>query len=446
MSRLKQLQDRKLRIVTAQAEEAVKMRALLDAADKDSRDLTDEETTQYAAHEKVVTGFNEELIDVDAKLVQEERLQQLEREMPAASIHSPDVIDVKEPNVLKDPKKGFRTPRDFITSVLGAGMGRPVDARLGILAAAGSDEQSTFADPYGGYLVPQGFSATLTQLDPETDPIAGRTTMVPMEQPALNISARVDKNHSTSVSGGLTVTRREESASITASRMTLERLKFVAYSLFGLSYVTEELLTDSPTTFAALLAAGFSDEFTSHMIDERLNGTGVGEHLGVLNSACLIPQAKESQQAADTIELKNIQKMRSRCWRYENAIWLANHDTYPQLGDLNQAIGTGGTNVWQPSIIEDRPDMLLGRPIFFTEYCQTLGDKGDIVLGNWSQYLEGVLQPMQSAESMHVRFLNHERTFKFWLRNAGLPWWTSALTPKNSTVTLSPFVTLAARA
>jgi len=51
----------------------------------------------------------------------------------------------------------------------------------------------------------------------------------------------------------------------------------------------------------------------------------------------------------------------------------------------------------------------------------------------------------QSAESVHVRFVNHERTFKFWLRNAGAPWWRSALTPNKSSVTLSPFVTLAAR-
>ena len=47
---------------------------------------------------------------------------------------------------------------------------------------------------------------------------------------------------------------------------------------------------------------------------------------------------------------------------------------------------------------------------------------------------------------MHVRFENHEQVFKFWTENAGAPWWRSALTPKNGANTLSPFVTLAARA
>ena len=125
---------------------------------------------------------------------------------------------------------------------------------------------------------------------------------------------------------------------------------------------------------------------------------------------------------------------------------MANHDTLPQLMLLNQSVGTGGVPVWQPSAREDRPDTLLGRPIFFTEYTDTVGNADDILLCNWSQFLEGVYQPMQSAESIHVRFLNNERTFRFSLRNAGSCWWRAALTPKNSSNTLSPFVGLAARA
>jgi hypothetical protein len=86
--------------------------------------------------------------------------------------------------------------------------------------------------------------------------------------------------------------------------------------------------------------------------------------------------------------------------------------------------------------------MLLGRPIFYSEYASTIGDPGDLILGNWSQYLDGLYQPLQSAESVHVRFVEHERTFKFWVRNAGAPWWRSALTPAESTTTLSPFVVI----
>jgi HK97 family phage major capsid protein len=155
--------------------------------------------------------------------------------------------------------------------------------------------------------------------------------------------------------------------------------------------------------------------------------------------------AKEVGQPADTITYRNVLDIRARCWGYSKAVWIANHDTMPQLMLLNQAVGTGGLPVWQPSAREDHPDMLLGRPLVFSEYAKTLGDQGDIGCYNWGEYLEGTLQPMQQEESVHVRFVNNEHAFKFWLRNAGQPWWKSALTPVYSANKLSPFVVLDSR-
>lgn len=359
-----------------------------------------------------------------------------------------------------DPKKGFKSPREFMLAVMEAGQRSRLDERLYCLAsgfdpaksngraeilAAGSDEARGNYDPTGGFLVPEGFHPTVLQVDPEDDPTLGQTTIVPMELPIVRIPARTDKDHTSSVSGGLTVTRKPETVGGTSSVMTMEQVVLQAHNLFGLGYATEELLTDSPISFAALLAAGFNQQFAYQLLAEKIGGTGVGEFQGVLNAPCLVSVTKETGQAATTFVYENALKMRSRCWGYGKAIWLANHDAMPQMMLMNQAVGTGGAIVWQPSARQDAPDLLLGRPLFFTEFCQTIGTVGDVILGNWSQYLEGTYQPMQSAESIHVRFVNHERTFKFWLRNAGQPWWKTALTPKVSTQTLSPFVVTATR-
>ena len=353
-------------------------------------------------------------------------------------------IEVVAEGFESDPKKGFTGPREFMESVISAGRGMNVDQRLRHLAV-GSDEARGNSDPAGGFLVPEGFSPDVLKITPEDDPIGGLTTKMPMERPIVKIPSRADKNHSSSVSGGLTVTRRPETVAATASQMALEQVTLEAHGLFGLSYATEELLVDSPTSFAAILAAGFSDQFTAHLINERLNGTGVGEFQGVIGAACTVSVSKETGQTAATIVKENIDKMAARCYGFSKAVWCANHNTRPQLASLVQAIGAAGNSV--PYFTFDPATgrgFLLGRPIYFTEFCKTLGTVGDIVLGNWSEYLEGVYQPMQSAESIHVRFVNHERAFKFWTRNAGVPWWKSALTPTNGD-TLSPFVTLATR-
>ncbi|HUS38744.1 MAG TPA: phage major capsid protein, partial [Pirellulales bacterium] len=361
-------------------------------------------------------------------------------------------VEVTRENFIDDPKRGFRDHREFLAGVMKAGLrGSTDDHRLKSLilpsyqATAGSDEAGTYSDPYGGFFVPSGLSPGPLRLDPEADPMAGRVRSVPMDVPTLSFNARVDKDHSSSVSGGLQVYRRKETQTVSATRTEFEQVKLEATGLFGVSYATEELLSRSLVSFIALLEAGFSDEFVAKMVNERINGTGTGEFEGVLNTACLISVTKETGQAAATIEKENIDKMQERCWRYGSAIWLANHSCIPQLKSMVQVIGTAGVTVPYFSMTPDGQAMLDGRPLFFTEYCAALGTVGDLILSNWSEYLEGTLTSQNSAESMHVRFLEHERTFKFWLENDAKCWWRSALTPKNGN-TRSPFVVLATRA
>jgi HK97 family phage major capsid protein len=418
---------------------------------------------------------------LEAAIRREEDLEAAERVAPAADRRPADGgaprVTGQRDNAEQDPRRGFHTHREFLQAAMNNSRARSLEAvrdeRLrplalvddqddshgegmtfllpqawtprGLSAAAGSDEQGGYADAYGGILTPRVMLPGVLAVGFEGDPLAGRTQPVPMEAPVVDILARTDKNHATSVSGGLTVTRRPETVAAAGSRMQLEAITLKATSLFGLGYATEEILTDSPASFLAILEAGFRDQFGAHLLNEKLRGVGGAEYLGILNSPALITQAAEGGQTADTINGTNIVKMRSRCWGYGNALWLANHDTLPQLMAAHIAGTNASVFLFAPGNGVDKPDTLLGRPIVFTEFCSTLGDVGDLILVNPTQYLEGLYQPLQSAESVHVRFVNHERTMKFWVRNAGAPWWRSAITPNKSATTLSPMVALAAR-
>lgn len=401
-------------------------------ADKSKPSLADNLISEFKSLQTKFDAVSTELVEVKKKLND-----------PVPTVPAVP-IDRKE-----ELKKGFRTPREFISTVMDASMGKPMDPRLKSLRvttkAAGSDEQLVANDPYGGYTVPPAFQPEILRLDPEEDPMGAMTRKIPMATPVVKINARVDKNHTTSVSGGLTVTRRPETVAGSATRMEFEQISLNAHNLFGVGIATEELLHDSPQSFAAIIASGFEDQFKYHIIGERIGGTGVGEYEGILTCPALITVDAEIGQDADTILFENVVKMRARCWNYSQAIWLANHDTLPQLMQMNQNVGLGGVPAWLPSAREDHPDILLGRPLIFSEYAKTVGDVGDLILGVWSEYLEGTLETLQNQESIHVRFLNHERVWKFWTRNAGAPWWRSPLTPKNSQATLSPFVVLAGR-
>ena len=363
-------------------------------------------------------------------------------------------LTVKQANPEKDRKCGYENQTEFFMDVINAGMNgnRPdkLSDKLTPLAAntVGSDEARVASNPDGGFLIPPAFLSDLLSVDPNATQVdtGAYTRKVPMASDLVYVNARVDKNHTSSVSGGFQVYRREETGTVDASKQTYEQIKLQANSLMGLSYATEEILQRSPISFAALIQSGFSDEKMSKLNYERIWGTGVGEFLGVMNSAAKIEVAKEGSQTADTINGTNIAKMRARAWRYGSCIWLANQDTLTQL----MAAHIAGTNtdvfLYAPGNGVDKPDTLFGRLILFDENCATLGDAGDILLVNWNEYLEGMLGGASFMESIHVRFIYNERAFRFTIYNDGQPWWRSALTPKKSTTTLSPYVALAERA
>lgn len=348
-----------------------------------------------------------------------------------------------------DPNRGYKTPKAMLLDVLAASRGT-LSPQLATLwngagsplrATAGADEHSTQNDVYGGFLIPTGIMPGVKTMDASMDPLAGLTTPVDMGGlRSLKINARVDKDHSTSVSGGLRVYRRVETQTVTASRTAFEQVELQANELFGVTYASEELLRQSPVAFASLLSMFFGEEFAAKVEEERLNGSGVGCYQGIANSPALITIAKEAGQAADTIVFANIVKMIARCYGYGNAVWLANSTCYPQLRQMVQP----GSTI--PIFATGTPGIatLEGRPIYFSERAAALGDLGDIVLINPKEYLESDGAAIEGASSVHVRFLEHEQTFKFWKTNAGAGWWRTALTPKRGD-TKSPFVYLAAR-
>ena len=388
-------------------------------------------------------------LEAKLKKYQEYENRQQAAVVPVKNKNSDTVVGKIKDSWQDDPKLGYKTQREFLLDVMASDVmhrrhASPQVASMfsaPMMATAGSDEQSTQSDSYGGYLIPEGFKPDLMKLEMESDPTASRVTRLPMTTPMLKLAARTDKNHSSSVSGGLTVSRRVETQEPTASRMVMERITLETTGQFGLSYASEELLERSPISFTTLIEQGFRDEYASAALDERLFGDGAGEPEGIMNSPALISVTRAAVNEIRGIDLVN---MRSRQWRYGRSIWIANHDCYPELVACALSGSNSDTWLYHHGNGTDVPDTLIGRPIFYSEYCATNGTTGDIVLCDWSQYLWATYgRDFRSAESMHVRFLNHERTFKVWTYNDGKCWWRSALTPKNGSNTLSPFVCIA---
>jgi HK97 family phage major capsid protein len=417
--------------------------ALSAKVEQEERAFSAEELTAYENHISEAKELAEQKKQMESMKAQADSFKQPEARKAVSAPSASSITEVK-PAFLGDAKMGFKKHQDFFSAILKEQKNSYVkDERLQYLGAVGSDENQTQLNPYGGFLVPEGFIAGVMETSPEADPTMGRVTEIPMEATRISLNARVDKDHSTSVSGGLTVSRTVETGTPASSRQKFEQVSLNAHTLTGLNYTTNELLNDSSVSFASIVAQGFEQEFNSHIFNEKLNGSGTGEFEGVLNSDSFIEVAKDGGQTADTITFSNIINMYMRLYGKNNGVWLANHSVLPELttiGDANTV-----KNIWTPSSVDGVPANLLGLPIFFTEYLPELGSANDIILCDWSQYLVGTYQPLQGASSVEVRFVENETAFRFSTRNDAKSWWKSVLTPKNGP-TMSPFIGLAERA
>jgi len=249
------------------------------------------------------------------------------------------------------------------------------------------------------------------------------------------------------VFGGVQAFWIPESGTITASEPTFGQVQFRAKKLVGHTIVTNELLADSASALEALLTRLFGQTHAYFEDDAFINGDGAGEPVGIINADALVSVPKETGQAAATIVVENIDKMFSRMLptSVPNAVWMANPDTFPQLVAMARNVGTGGSPVWISNIVGGPPASIYGRPVIFSEKCQTVGTVGDIYFVDFSHYIIADRQSMTMSASQHVRFTTDETMFRFTSRLDGRPWLESALTPRFGANTLSPYVALATR-
>ena len=308
-------------------------------------------------------------------------------------------------------------------------------------AASGA---STGVDADGGYLVETDKAAGILTSVFETGVLASRCTQQPVSAMADSFSYLAAKDRNRTTRSGLTVYRKGEADLMGSSgKPALAERELRLEDMYGLIYVTNRMMRDA-VAMTEYIKRELRKELAFKLDFEIFNGSGAGQCLGITQSGLPVQVSKENAQAADTIVAENVVKMLSRFkGDMSKAAWFVNQDCLGQFPLMK----VGDTPVFVPggSFANAPFGTLLGMPIVPIEFCATIGDKWDILLGDFSEYLLIRKGGVEEAESMHVRFLYDEMAFRFITRNNGQPVHDSPITPLNGNNTLSPFVTLEAR-
>ena len=255
-------------------------------------------------------------------------------------------------------------------------------------------------------------------------------------------------SHAENVYGGIQGYWTPESGQMQDVAATFGRVALDAWKLTAFANVPNELVQDSALAFEAFIRTSFPEALAYFEDDAFTNGNGAGMPLGWRRAEATVVVAKESGQTADTIVWENIVKMYSRMLpqSLSRAVWVVSPDVFPELATMALSVGTGGSAIWLNNGVAGPPATILGRPVIITEKVPSLGNQGDISFVDLGYYLIGDRQALTVESSPHYRFQNGETSYKFVSRVDGRPWLKSALTPRNSGPTLSPFVQLAERA
>lgn len=419
---------------------AGKMKALFNKAHTDEkRVFTAEEQTEY----------NNLQSEIDAWKQAFENFKKLEQHDADLATVVDNVV-VVDPQNSQDDKTKFKSMGDLLIAVRNAAVskGANVDERLlnlgdGLHTQVGAD---------GGFLVQKDFITTLLESAMEESELFKRTRMINVGAgkggvtlPALDEDSRADGERFGGIQAGFV----DEGGTFTPSKPKLRNLEIKLSKLMAFCYMTEEIIEDAPA-MESWIQGIFGQEMAFVLDQAIVSGSGKAQPLGILKSDALVEVPKESGQSNGTIVFKNVNKMKARMTRkqFGRAVWLVTLEAAEQLPLMKLDVGTGGVAVYMPAGgAADRPyDTLFGRPVFAIEQLPTLGEVGDILLCDLSDYVAIQKKQIQMAKSLHVEFMTDQQVFRFIWRVNGAPYTRKAIATKaNPNFKISPYIAIAKR-
>lgn len=323
-------------------------KAFLDSHRTEKGTLTAEDDATY-------TRMEQDIADLGKEIARLERQEALDAELS------------KPVNTPLTSKPSIVTQPDMKT-------GRASDAyKAGMLTALRSNFKQISnvlqegVDADGGYLVPDEYDHRLVDVLTEE-----------------NILRKLGHKITTSGEHKINIAATkpaaawiEEGGALSFGDATFDQILLDAHKLHVAIKVTEELLYDNAFNLESYIIDMFGKALANAEEDAFLNGSGVGQPLGLFaatgGGTAAISTA--SLTADDVIKLVYALKRPYR----KNAKFIMNDQI---IASIRQLKDNNGAYMWQPSLVAGEPDKLLGYDVYTSPFCPA----GKIAFGDYSYY------------------------------------------------------------
>lgn len=209
-------------------------------------------------------------------------------------------------------------------------------------------------DADGGYLVPEEYDSRLIQtLDEENIMRRLGTRITTSGEHKINIAATKPA-----------AAWIEEGGALEFSDAKFSQILLDAHKLHVAIKVTEELLYDNAFGLENYILTQFGKALANAEEDAFLNGTGVGQPLGLFAETGGGTVANTVEALADEDIVKLVYSLK-RPYR-KNAAFIMNDKTIASIRTFKD---NNGAYMWQPSYTQGEPDRLLGYPVYTSPFA-----------------------------------------------------------------------------
>ena len=315
-----------------------------------------EKGTLTAEDDATYTRMEQEIVDLGEEIARLERQEAMEAELNKP-VNTPLI---SKPACSKQPE---------------ATTGRASDEyRKGMLTALRTNFRQVSnvlqegVDADGGYLVPEEYDRRLIQTLSEEN-IMRRLGHVITTSGEHKINIAATKPAAAWI---------EEGGALQFTDATFAQILLDAHKLHVAIKVTEELLYDNAFNLESYIIKQFGKALANAEEDAFLNGTGVGQPLGLfaeVGGGHVAGTLSAALKADDVLGL--IYELK-RPYR-KNASFIMNDKTVAQIRKFKD---NNGAYLWQPSYQAGEPDRILGYSVHTSEYVP----ENAIAFGDYSYY------------------------------------------------------------
>lgn len=294
--------------------------------------------------------------------------------------------------------------------------------------------------PSGGLLVPEQFSSRILSLGVESQIVRPRATIIEAGTPPdskITIPA-FNQGGNNGVYGGMDMQWIDEGGTKADTSPAFTEIELEPKELGGSTIITDKLLRNYPA-LASWLEAQYRMIVTGKEDYVFLRGNGVGRPQGILGAPGEKTVARTTASSVVFADIgKMLEALMASSWG--NAVWIASQTILTKLIGLVDS--AGNTLFITGDVTKGIPASLFGIPIIFTGKTPTLGNKGDLMLADFSYYMIKEGSGPYFASSEHVYFTTNKTVVKMFKMVDGAPWVKSTLLLEDGSTTVSPIVVL----